>query len=359
MYRTTMRRLRDGGKYLSNAIRKRENRSYSNLPCDTVYGGPKPQDPVKRVTLRHLASKYTKKKPITMLTAYDYPSAVHVDQAGIDICLVGDSVGMVVHGHDTTLPVTMDDMLLHCRAVARGARRSLLVGDLPFGSYEQSPSQAVANATRLLKEGGMDAVKLEGGYGSRVTAAKAIVEAGIAVMGHVGLTPQAISALGGFRPQGQTSSGAKMVLEHALALQESGCFAIVLECLPSPVSAAITSALKIPTIGIGAGSKCSGQVLVYHDILGMMQHPHYVKSHQSFANSMPKLEILSMKHWFPIERKLRMAHFLRAPTHHIRWMQLSLIPLLVNLKAVVYLLLQRLLQLLPKEVQKTMKQLYK
>ncbi|KAH7282915.1 hypothetical protein KP509_35G053100 [Ceratopteris richardii] len=277
MYRTTMRRLRDGGKYLSNAIRKRENRSYSNLPCDTVYGGPKPQDPVKRVTLRHLASKYTKKKPITMLTAYDYPSAVHVDQAGIDICLVGDSVGMVVHGHDTTLPVTMDDMLLHCRAVARGARRSLLVGDLPFGSYEQSPSQAVANATRLLKEGGMDAVKLEGGYGSRVTAAKAIVEAGIAVMGHVGLTPQAISALGGFRPQGQTSSGAKMVLEHALALQESGCFAIVLECLPSPVSAAITSALKIPTIGIGAGSKCSGQVLVYHDILGMMQHPHYVK----------------------------------------------------------------------------------
>ncbi|KAI5061068.1 hypothetical protein GOP47_0023573 [Adiantum capillus-veneris] len=260
-----------------------KQREYSNLPDATVYGGPKHQNPAKRVTLRHLASKYAKKEPISMLTAYDYPSAVHVDQAGIDICLVGDSVGMVVHGHDTTLPVTMDDMLLHCQAVARGARRPLLVGDLPFGSYEQSSAQAVENATRLLKEGKMDAVKLEGGYGSRVGAAKAIVEAGIAVMGHVGLTPQAISALGGFRPQGQTSSGAMTVLENALALQESGCFAIVLECLPSPVAAAVTSALSIPTIGIGAGPKCSGQVLVYHDILGMMQHPHYAKVTPKFC----------------------------------------------------------------------------
>lgn len=253
------------------------------MPDATVYGGPKPQNPAKRVTLRHLASKYAKNELISMLTAYDYPSAVHVDQAGIDICLVGDSVGMVVHGHDTTLPVTMDDMLLHCRAVARGASRPLLVGDLPFGSYERSSAQAVENATRILKEGGMDAVKLEGGYGSRVVAAKAIVEAGIAVMGHVGLTPQAISALGGFRPQGQTSSGAMTVLENALALQESGCFAIVLECLPSPVAAAITSALRIPTIGIGAGPNCSGQVLVYHDILGMMQHPHYAKVTPKFC----------------------------------------------------------------------------
>lgn len=218
-----------------------------------------------------------------MVTAYDYPSAVHVDEAGIDICLVGDSVGMVVHGHDTTLPVTMDDMILHCCAVARGAKRPLLVGDLPFGSYEQSSSQAVESATRMLKEGGMDAVKLEGGYGSRVAAAKAIVEAGIAVMGHVGLTPQAISALGGFRPQGQSSSGAIMVLENALALQESGCFSVVLECIPAPVAAAITSALSIPTIGIGAGPNCSGQVLVYHDLLGMMQHPHHAKVTPKFC----------------------------------------------------------------------------
>ncbi|KAI5057627.1 hypothetical protein GOP47_0027642 [Adiantum capillus-veneris] len=258
-------------------------RRYSNVPDATVYGGPKPQNHAERVTLRHLASKYAKKAPISMLTAYDYPSAVHVDLADIDICLVGDSVGMVVHGHDTTLPVTMDDMLLHCRAVARGATRPLLVGDLPFGSYERSSAQAVENATRLLKEGNMDAVKLEGGYGSRVAAAKAIVEAGIAVMGHVGLTPQAISALGGFRPQGQTSSGAMTVLEHARALQDSGCFAIVLECLPSPVAAAITSVLSIPTIGIGAGPRCSGQVLVYHDILGMMQHPHYAKVTPKFC----------------------------------------------------------------------------
>ncbi|KAL3690633.1 hypothetical protein R1sor_004284 [Riccia sorocarpa] len=218
-----------------------------------------------------------------MVTAYDYPSGVHVDQAGIDIALVGDSVAMVVHGHDTTLPVTLDDMLLHCKAVSRGARRPLLVGDLPFGSYEQSPQQAVDSATRMLKEGNMDSVKMEGGIGSRVAAAKAISEAGIAVMGHVGLTPQAISILGGFRPQGRSSARALLVLEHALALQAAGCFSLVLECLPSPVAAAVTTALTIPTIGIGAGPSCSGQVLVYHDLLGMMQHPHYAKVTPKFC----------------------------------------------------------------------------
>eukprot|EP00249_Psilotum_nudum_P019055 c27076_g2_i3 orf=101-1252(-) len=258
-------------------------RCMTNLPDNNVYGGPEHQSPTKRVTLRHLESKYAKRQPITMVTAYDYPSAVHVDQAGIDICLVGDSVGMVVHGHDTTLPVTMEDMLVHCRAVARGAKRPLLVGDLPFGSYEQSSQQAVNSAVRMLKEGGMDSVKLEGGYDSRVAAAKAIVEAGIAVMGHVGLTPQAISVLGGFRPQGRSSASAIMVLENALALQEVGCFSIVLECIPSPVAAAITTALRIPTIGIGAGSTCSGQVLVYHDLLGMMQHPHHAKVTPKFC----------------------------------------------------------------------------
>ncbi|XP_052194558.1 3-methyl-2-oxobutanoate hydroxymethyltransferase 1, mitochondrial-like isoform X2 [Diospyros lotus] len=231
----------------------------SNVPESTVYGGPKPQNPEQRITLTHLRQKYRRGEPITMVTAYDYPSAVHLDTAGIDICLVGDSASMVVHGHDTTLPITIDEMLVHCRAVARCAKRPLLVGDLPFGSYESSTSQAVDTAVRILKEGGMDAIKLEGGSPSRITAAKAIVEAGIAVMGHVGLTPQAISVLGGFRPQGKNVASAVKVVETALALQEAGCFSVVLECVPAPVAAAATSALKIPTIGIGAGSFCGGQ----------------------------------------------------------------------------------------------------
>ncbi|GJZ04037.1 3-methyl-2-oxobutanoate hydroxymethyltransferase 1, mitochondrial-like protein [Tanacetum coccineum] len=226
-----------------------------------------------------------------MVTAYDYPSAVHLDSAGIDIALVGDSAAMVVHGHDTTLPITLEEMLVHCRAVARGAKRPLLVGDLAFGTYESSSQQfssfgyeqAVDTAVRVLKEGGMDAIKLEGGAPSRISAAKHIVEAGIAVMGHVGLTPQAISVLGGFRPQGKNVLSAVKVVETALALQEVGCFSVVLECVPAPVAAAATSVLRIPTIGIGAGSFCSGQVLVYHDLLGMMQHPHHAKVTPKFC----------------------------------------------------------------------------
>ena len=214
-----------------------------------------------------------------MVTAYDYPSATHVDAAGVDILLVGDSVAMVVHGHDTTLPVTLDEMLLHCRSVARGARAPLLVGDLPFGSYEASPRQAVEAAVRLMKEGSMDSVKLEGGSAPRVAAARAVVGAGVAVMGHVGLTPQAISVLGGFRPQGTSgAASAVRVLREALALRDAGCFAVVLECVPAALAAAVTEALRpggVPTIGIGAGPGCSGQVLVYHDLLGMMAHPHY------------------------------------------------------------------------------------
>ncbi|KAK6162251.1 hypothetical protein DH2020_002092 [Rehmannia glutinosa] len=287
-------------------------RCMSNVPENTVYGGPKPQNHSQRVTLTHLRQKHRKGEPITMVTAYDYPSAVHLDTAGIDICLVGDSASMVVHGHDTTLPITLDEMLVHCRAVARGAKRPLLVGDLPFGSYEssthQSPffflsflyllfwivnvrlvicslnyEQAVDAAVRVLKEGGMDAIKLEGGAPSRITAAKAIVEAGIAVIGHVGLTPQAISVLGGFRPQGRNVDSAVKVVETSMALQEAGCFAVVLECVPPPVAAAATSALQIPTIGIGAGPFCSGQVLVYHDLLGMLQHPHHAKVTPKFC----------------------------------------------------------------------------
>ncbi|KAJ0962924.1 hypothetical protein J5N97_028046 [Dioscorea zingiberensis] len=258
-------------------------RLMSNIPESTVYGGPKPQNSNQRVTLNSLRKKHQTGVPITMVTAYDYPSAVQVDNAGIDVCLVGDSAAMVVHGHDTTLPITLDEMLSHCRAVARGASRSLLVGDLPFGSYESSSVQAVDTAVRVLKEGNMDAIKLEGGAPSRISAARAIVEAGIAVMGHVGLTPQAISVLGGFRPQGKSVNSAVKVVETALALQEVGCFSVVLECVPAPVAAAATAALQIPTIGIGAGPYCSGQVLVYHDLLGMLQHPHHAKVTPKFC----------------------------------------------------------------------------
>ncbi|KAL6495533.1 3-methyl-2-oxobutanoate hydroxymethyltransferase 1, mitochondrial [Orobanche gracilis] len=270
-------------------------RCMSNVPESTVYGGPKPQNHSQRVTLTHLRQKHKKGEPITMVTAYDYPSAVHLDTARIDICLVGDSAAMVVHGHDTTLPITLDEMLVHCRAVARGARRPLLVGDLPFGSYESSTrqilncDQAVDTAVRVLKEGGMDAIKLEAGAPSRITAAKSIVEAGIAVMGHVGLTPQAISVLGGFRPQGRNVDSAVKVVETSMALQEAGCFAVVLECVPPPVAAAATSALQIPTIGIGAGPFCSGQVLVYHDLLGMLQHPHHAKVTPKFSKQYARI----------------------------------------------------------------------
>ncbi|KAK4744523.1 hypothetical protein SAY87_010835 [Trapa incisa] len=258
-------------------------RHFSNVPENSVYGGPRPQSPEKRVTLSHLRQKHHRGEPITVITAYDYPSAVHLDMAGIDVCLVGDSASMVVHGHDTTLPISLDEMLVHCRAVARGATHPLLIGDLPFGTYESNSNQAVDTAVRVLKEGGMDAIKLEGGSPSRITAAKAIVEAGIAVMGHVGLTPQAISVLGGFRPQGRNIASAVKVVETALALQEAGCFSVVLECVPAPVAAAATSALNIPTIGIGAGPFCSGQVLVYHDLLGMLQHPHHAKVTPKFC----------------------------------------------------------------------------
>ncbi|MBA0852625.1 hypothetical protein Goshw_007738 [Gossypium schwendimanii] len=288
-------------------------RRLSNVPENTVYGGPKPQTPNQRVTLNQLRQKYKKGEPITMVTAYDYPSAVHLDTAGIDICLVGDSASMVVHGHDTTLPITLDEMLVHCRAVARGAKRPLLVGDLPFGTYETSTcqvgqnycimfvvgrrnstacldyEQAVDTAVRILKEGGMDAIKLEGGSPSRITAAKAIVEAGIAAIGHVGLTPQAISVLGGFRAQGKNVASAVKVVETAMALQEAGCFSVVLECVPAPVAAAATSALQIPTIGIGAGTFCSGQVLVYHDLLGMLQHPHHAKVTPKFCKQFARV----------------------------------------------------------------------
>jgi len=222
------------------------------------------------------------KTPITMVTAYDYPSAVHVDIANIDVVLVGDSVGMVELGYDTTLPVTMDEMLHHCRAVARGVSRSIIVGDMPFGSYETCDTDAVRNAIRFLKDGNVDAIKLEGGR-RRVETIKSIVRAGVAVMGHIGLTPQAISILGGFLAQGRTAQQARSILEDALALQDAGCFSLVIECVPAKVAKVVTEALEIPVIGIGAGPYTDGQVLVFHDMCGLYQHPHHAKVTPKFS----------------------------------------------------------------------------
>lgn len=227
---------------------------------------PKPvrRKPTSLVTLR---SMYRKNIPLAMVTAYDVAGAQAASRAGADLVLVGDSLGMVVHGHSTTVHVTMEDVIRHTQAVARGAEGPLVVGDLPFGSYI-TPYEAVSNAVRLIKEGSAQVVKMEGG--KRVFEhAKAITDAGIAVMGHVGLTPQTSTQLGGFRSQGRTAKGAVALIEDALALQEAGCFAIVLECMPDEVSRVVTATLDIPTIGIGAGVSTSGQVLVYHDILGM------------------------------------------------------------------------------------------
>lgn len=232
----------------------------------------------KKVTIRTLQAKKRKGQPITMMTAYDYPTAKWVDEAGIDVILVGDSLGMVVLGYPNTLPVTMDVMVHHGKAVARGAKRALLVGDMPFMSYQVSVEEAVRNAGRFLQEAGMDAVKLEGGR-EHVKTVRALVDAGIPVMGHLGLTPQRIHQLGGFRVQGRTAVAARRLVEDALALEEAGVFAIVLEMVPTQVAKYISERLQVPTIGIGAGPHCDGQVLVFHDTVGMFEEfqPRFVK----------------------------------------------------------------------------------
>lgn len=229
------------------------------------------------ISLQKLKDDHT---PITMVTAYDYASATLVDRAGMDIILVGDSLGMVMLGRNSTVSVTMEEMLHHCRAVAQGAQDAFLVGDMPFMSYQPSIPEAIRNAGRFLQEAGMDAIKLEGGQEVASTI-RAIVDAGVPVMGHIGLTPQTVSQLGGFRVQGKTAVSAQTMLEDALALQEAGCFAIVLEAVPASVAAAISKRLTIPTIGIGAGPGCDGQVLVYHDMLGLFDKftPKFVKQY--------------------------------------------------------------------------------
>ncbi len=234
----------------------------------------------KKITLTDLRRKKEQHQPITMLTAYDYPTARAMDEAGIDVILVGDSLGMVVLGYPNTLQVTMEEMLHHCRAVARGTRTAFLVGDMPFLSYQVSVQEAVRNAGRFLQEGGMEAVKLEGGR-ERVETIQAIVSAGIPVMGHLGLTPQSIHQLGGFRPQGRHAQQARRLWEDAQMLQEAGCFSLVLESVPHQLAATISQHLEIPTIGIGAGAGCDGQVLVTHDLLGLFDRftPRFVKQY--------------------------------------------------------------------------------
>jgi 3-methyl-2-oxobutanoate hydroxymethyltransferase len=243
----------------------------------------------KKVTTLTFRRKKQRGEAITMLTAYDYPTALAIDLSGIDSILVGDSLGMVVLGYANTLPVTMEDMLHHSRAVARGAQFALLIGDMPFMSYQTDIKDAVRNAGRFLQEGGMDAVKLEGGR-ERADAVRAIIAAGIPVMGHLGLTPQSVNQLGGFRPQGREAAAARRLVEDAQILQEAGCFSIVLESVPARLARFISQRLEIPTIGIGAGVGCDGQVLVTHDLLGLFDRftPKFVKKYANLHAEMAR-----------------------------------------------------------------------
>ena len=218
--------------------------------------------------------------PIAELTAYDYPWAKVADTAGIDVVLVGDSLGMVVLGYPDTVSVTMEEMIHHTKAVVRGVERALVITDMPFGSYNSSIPAAINNATRILKEGRADAVKVEGGVSMAQTVA-AIVNAGIPVQGHIGLTPQTATSLGGFKVQGKSAKAARQLVEDARALEEAGCFSIVLEAIPAPLAEHITREISIPTIGIGAGPGCDGQVLVIHDLVGLYDRftPKFVKQY--------------------------------------------------------------------------------
>ncbi len=269
--------------------------------------------PRKKVTTLTFRQKKERGEPISMLTAYDYPTALSMDAAGVDSILVGDSLGMVVLGYANTIPVTMEEMLHHCRAVSRGARSALLIGDMPFMSYQASIEEAVRNAGRFLKESGMDAVKLEGGR-ERADAVRAIVGAGIPVMGHLGLTPQSVNQLGGFRPQGKTASAAKKLLEDALLLEEAGCFSLVLESVPARLAEHISKKISIPTIGIGAGVGCDGQVLVTHDLLGLFERftPKFVKKYADFHSEMSRsfaeyLEDVQTRQFPGVEHSVEMA----------------------------------------------------
>jgi 3-methyl-2-oxobutanoate hydroxymethyltransferase len=241
----------------------------------------------KKMTILAVQEKKQRGEPITMVTAYDYPSALAADRACLDTILVGDSLGMVVLGYDSTVPVTMEDMLHHCKAVRRGSHYAYLIGDMPFLSYQADRAEAVRNAGRFLKEAGMDAVKLEGGREMADTV-HAISAAGMTVVGHIGLTPQSTGKLGGYRVQGKTVADAQRLLLDALALEEAGAAMIVLEMVPDRVAQRISERLRIPTIGIGAGVGCDGQVLVLHDLLGMFDRftPRFARRYAELFSQM-------------------------------------------------------------------------
>jgi 3-methyl-2-oxobutanoate hydroxymethyltransferase len=234
----------------------------------------------KKVTIAELMAKKAQGRKITMLTAYDYPTAQMVDKAGIDTILVGDSLGMVVLGYSSTVPVSMDEMIHHTKAVIRGTQYAFVIGDMPFMSYQASVEKALENAGRFLKEGGCDAVKLEGGSEAAPTV-KAIVRAGVPVCGHIGLTPQTATQLSGFKVQGKDAESARTLITSAKDLEEAGAFMVVMECIPDVLASRITRELSIPTIGIGAGRDCDGQVLVYHDVVGLFERftPKFVKQY--------------------------------------------------------------------------------
>jgi 3-methyl-2-oxobutanoate hydroxymethyltransferase len=243
--------------------------------------------PRAKVTAPAVVALKRKGEPITVVTAYDYPTARLADQAGVEILLVGDSVGTVVLGYESTLPVTMDDMLHHTRAVTRAKPSALVVGDMPFMSYQASDEQAVLNAGRFVQEGGADAIKLEGG--ARVAGAvRRIVDAGIPVMGHLGLTPQSVLAFGGYKVQARGEADQERLIADAKALEAAGCFSLVLEGIPARLGAVVTRELQIPTIGIGAGVNCDGQVLVTHDLLGLFfgHRPKFVRRYAELGDAM-------------------------------------------------------------------------
>lgn len=246
----------------------------------------RPSDGHGKLSLLELAAMKRRGEKIAVVTAYDAPSARLADAANVEIVLVGDSAAMTVLGQASTVPATVDDMLVLTRAASRGTRHAIVVADMPFGSFQVSDESAVENAIRFMKEGGADAVKLEGA-GRTLTRVRALIDAGIAVMGHLGLTPQSATLLGGYKPQGRTAAQATRFYDAALALEQAGCFSLVLEAVPPPVAARITQALKIPTIGIGAGASCDGQVLVWHDLLGLTAGPvpRFVKQYADLSST--------------------------------------------------------------------------
>jgi 3-methyl-2-oxobutanoate hydroxymethyltransferase len=242
-----------------------------------------------KLTIPELAGLKREGQKIVMVTAYDAPGGRLADAAGVDLVLVGDSAAMTVLGHDSTIPATVDELIVLTRAVTRGATRPLVVADMPFGSFQVSDEEALRNAIRFLKEANADAVKLEGA-GPSLSRVAALVGAGIPVMGHIGLTPQSATALGGFKAQGRTAEKAIQLLSDAHALEAAGCFSIVLEAVPAPVAARITRELSVPTIGIGAGAECDGQVLVWHDLLGLYagHSPRFVKRYADLAGEIQR-----------------------------------------------------------------------